>query len=207
MKVQSSVSVHSPKSMKHFLVLLTSVFVTVPAAAQYKCKLPGGGTTYQQTPCPFDGAQEKIRVFASPSEGAASATQPNYKAQLAELDRTRLIREAIAARRPMITMTREELDSAMGPPDKINAAQYGAVTQDQMTYFRGGRTFLVYAENGVVTAIQDNDGAPSAARRPSCPTPKDIRDIEIEKSKIANRENEALQADLSQRIRDAKACR
>ena len=109
----------------------------------------------------------------------------------------------------MVGMTRRELDQAMGTSDKINAAQYGASYQDQLIYNRDGRTLYVYTKDGVVSSIQNTDSAPvvAAPLQKPCPSPSEIRDIEIEISKIMNRDNHELQTLLHKRLLDARTCR
>ena len=64
--------------------------------------------------------------------------------------------------------------------------------------------------NGVVVAFDDVEAAPAskrAAANKPCPSASEIRDIEIEISKLANRDNKPLQLELNKRLLDAKACR
>ena len=107
----------------------------------------------------------------------------------------------------MVGMTAEELNLALGKPDKTNAAQYGVDSRNQLIYYRNGRTLYVYADNGVVSAIQDTEGPATPSRQTRCPSAKEIREIELEKSKIANRDDARLQSELTTRLLDAKACR
>ncbi|WIT12245.1 hypothetical protein PFX98_01180 [Paucibacter sediminis] len=108
----------------------------------------------------------------------------------------------------MVSMTRAELEGALGLPDRVNAAQYGAQQQDQLIYYRNGRTLYVYTKNGIVTAIQDTEGGgpayqPAAKR---CASSREIRDIEIRMSEIANRGNDRLQAELQKQLHTGKTC-
>lgn len=193
--------------MIHFLSAILLIILAFPATAQNKCKQSDGTTVYQQAACANSTKQESLRVFAAPPEEVASSARPNFRAQINELDRKQAIRDAIAAGRPMVTMTREELQLAMGSPDKLNAAQYGSRTHDQLIYYRNGRTLFVYTENGVVSSIQNTEGTATATRQRQCPTATQIRDIEIEQSKLANRDDAELQSNLAARLLDAKSCR
>lgn len=119
-----------------------------------------------------------------------------------------MVREAIATGRPMVSMTRAELEGALGLPDRVNAAQYGAQQQDQLIYHRNGRTLYIYTKNGIVTAIQDTEGGgqayqPAAKR---CASSRELRDIEIRMSEIANRGNDRLQAELQKQLHTGKTC-
>lgn len=106
----------------------------------------------------------------------------------------------------MVSMTRAELDDAMGNPDKVNSGQYGASAQDQLVYYRRGRTLYVYTRDGVVTSIQNTEGAPAARPRGTCGSPEDIRRIELRMSAYMNRDNQALQTELQKQLREAKTC-
>lgn len=182
------------------------VFAVAPAqAAVYRCQQPDGHFVYQDTPC-ATGTQKTIdtSVSRAPSP-AVSSPVPDYKPQLAELERRGLVRDAIASGMPMVSMTRAELDQAMGNPDKINTSQYGSSLQDQLIYYRHGRTLYVYTRDGVVTSIQDTQGTISSQRRKPCPSDS-VWNIEIEINKTMNRDNRELQTELHKQLLEAKAC-
>lgn len=180
--------------------------VALPAHAQvFRCKQPDGRIAYQDTPC-ATGEQKKVASPASGSAPSGDAPPPiDYKQQLNELDRRSKIREAIANGTPMVSMTRAELDSAMGRPDSVNTGQYGTSSQDQLVYRRGSRTLYVYVKDGVVTSIQNNQNV-QAARKP-CPTESEIKRIELDMSTLQNRDNQQLQTELRKQLAEAKACK
>lgn len=196
------------------LVLCAGVLAALPAAAQFKCRQPDGSTAYQQTPCA--GAQSDARMTASPAVSAAPgpgatdaegrAAQLKLKKELADAEHRQKVRYAIETRQPMVGMTRQELDLAMGAPKNVNASQYGSSLKDQIIYERDGRTLYVYTENGIVTAIQ-NRQAIGGAEKKTCPTAAEIRDLEIEASKFANRGDEKKQSDIARKLDKARACR
>ena len=201
----------TPNLLSHCIMLrVPLVFVlaigSTCAFAQYKCQQGDGTITYQQTACATDEAQERVKLYVPGSDTDPSTSAPDFKTQIDELDRRRLVRDAIESGRPMVSMTRQELEQAMGYPDAVSAAQYGPNAQDRLVYYRDGHTIYVYIDNGVVSAIQNTVGVPSAQRKATCPTPAEIRDIEIEISKIENRNNARLQAALSRRLSKAKSC-
>lgn len=188
------------------LLLLASL--SLPAAAQYRCRAADGSISFQQNPCPEGAGQQKldVRVNAPAAPGAA----PDYNGSLSELERQRKIREAISAGRPMVSMTRAELDVAMGAPQRSSSGQAGPDQNDQLLYLRNGRSIYVSLRNGVVVAFDDVDpplGSRAAQSAKPCPSAREIRDIEIEISKLANRDNKPLQLELNKRLLDAKACR
>lgn len=104
-------------------------------------------------------------------------------------------------------MTVKDLLEAMGQPDKANLAQYGSNTHDQLIYYRGDRTWYVYVRNGVVSSIQNQAGGridlPEVAQHAKCPTPEQLKQLEFDASRISNRDNHAVQAELAR----ARVCR
>ena len=176
--------------------------------AQYKCKNANGAVTFQQIPCEVGTQQERIRLYeATPSQANVTAAA-DYKIKASILERQRLIDLAISNGQPMVSMTRQELDRAMGGPNKVNAAQYGASLQDQIIYYRNGRTIYVYTKDGIVTSIQNTAGVAlvsSSAR--VCASESEIKDIEFEINKLMNRDNQQLQTMLHKKLIEAKACR
>lgn len=179
-----------------------------PAFAQvYRCKQPDGRIAYQDTPC-ATGEQKKVASPASGSDPVQSAEAPppaDFKQKLNELDRRRNVREAIAAGTPMASMTRAELDAAMGRPDSVSSNQYGSSFQEQLVFNRGGRSYSVLVKDGVVTSVQNYEN--QQPPRKACPTEYDIKRIELDMSTLQNRENQPLQAQLRRQLADAKACK
>lgn len=204
-----------PFSRTARLLALLLTAASLPALAQFKCRQADGATAYQQTPCSGSQTEQRagspapapVAAPAAPADASGQAAAARVKVLAAEADRKMRIRAAIESRQPLVGMSRAELDLAMGNPDKINADQYGARSKNQLIYYRGDRTLLVYTTDGMVTAIQNRDGVPSSTRKTPCPTETEIRNIEVEMSKIANRGNERLQASLASKLEKARACR
>lgn len=200
--------------MRYAGLVLGMLLASPCVLAQYKCKSADGAVAFQQTPCASHEQQERLRKLA-PSQAPETAAESSLRSTEAQLNQLKLleserrlrIREAINMGRPMVGMTRVELDQSLGNPDRINAAQYGASLQDQLIYYRNGRTIYVYTKDGIVTSIQDHGGVIGEKVQKPCPSSREIRDIEIDISKISNRDNQRLQADLHKRLHDAKACR
>lgn len=181
---------------------------SLPAAAQYRCRAPDGAVSIQQNPCPEGHAAQKLDLRVG--QPAVAAPPADYSSQLSELERQRKVREAITSGRPMVSMTRAELDAALGPPLRSSSGQVGPDQTDQLYYQRGGRSVYVSLRNGTVVAFDEVDPGPasrSAAAAKPCPSAREIRDIEIEINKLANRDNKPLQLELNKRLLDAKACR
>lgn len=194
--------------MRHAIALLGLLALSLPAAAQYRCRAADGSLSFQQSPCPQGSSQQKLELRADAPATPGAAT--DYKSQLNELERQRKIREAISAGRPMVSMTRTELDLAMGSPQRSSSGQVGADLTEQLLYQRGGRNIHVSLSNGIVVAFDDVEPAPGSRAAPAakpCASAREIRDIEIEINKLANRDNQPLQLELNKRLLDAKACR
>ena len=186
--------------MQKLTCLMLLITVTAPALAQYKCLGPGGETSFQQTPCPAGQAGQKLRITVSPS---------------IEDGRPQRIKQAIAERRVVLGLSRQELNRVMrGPPDTVNSSIHSSGRHDQLIYRQDGRTLYVYTENDVVTSVQDTEGArvrvPVQTYSPpvrQCPSDAEIRNIEMDRSKIQNRDNDRLQAELARQLGEAQACR
>ena len=54
-------------------------------------------------------------------------------------------------------MSRDELISVEGPPDKINTTTTGDTVSEQFIYDRAIYIFYVYVDNGKVTAWQEQE--------------------------------------------------
>ncbi|MDM4768057.1 DUF4124 domain-containing protein [Pelomonas sp. SE-A7] len=190
------------------LTLLALAAASLPALAQYQCRLADGSLSYQQQACPSGAAQQKLEL--RDQRPGAPASAPDYAGQLRELEQRRLIREAISAGRPLVGMTRAELDAALGSPLRSSQGQIGADQTEQLSYQRPGRSLHVSLRNGLVVAFDDVDRGPRSNGQQlakACASPREIRDIEIEINKLANRDNKPLQLELNKRLLDAKACR
>lgn len=177
--------------------------------AQFKCVGPNGAVSFQQAPCAQKERQQALDFKALPPTSAGPSPESIAKANAAknaDLDKRLAIRAAIEERRPMVGMTIDELGQAMGTPTVENRAQYGTEMQDQLIWYRNGRTIYVYTKNGLVTSIQDVAGAPTQKKQGTCLNSRQIRDLEIEASTFYAKNNAALQLDLSRRIADAKTC-
>ena len=170
------------------------------ARAINKCVDTTGAVHYTDGLCPAGSAGKEVVVVPNTVAGQAG-------------DRPVQIRAAIAARRPVVGMTQAELQRAMGNPDKVNAAQYGSELKDQLIYYTDSRTIYVYVTNGIVTAIQNTEGGrpqatastyPTPSR--ACPSPRDIRNIEFELSKLENRDRPQVLAELHRQLGEARRC-
>jgi hypothetical protein len=185
--------------------------VIAPAHAQYKCTGADGAISFQQAPCASNHQQSQIQLRdrGSPGDSATGQATVDWKLKAAELDWQRTVREAIASGRVVVGMSRDQLYQAIGAPAKINAGQYGARSKDQLIYYRNNRTLYVYVDDGFVSAIQDTSGGPAIAeqQRKPCLLPSAIRNLEMEMSKLQNRDNHQLQVELQRLINDGRNCR
>jgi hypothetical protein len=185
-------------SGRHVL-LFALLLAPVAAFAQFKCVQPDGKVAFQQMPCEGGATSEKLGVRSGAALPPPAGAEPRNGHWA-----------AIARGVPEVGMTRGELDSALGRPDKVATGQNGADSDELLTYHKPDKKYDVSLRNGVVTSVyaQDPDKAQAAAaqapvRKRTCLTPAQIRDLEFEASKIANRNNYALRAQIA----DQKACR
>lgn len=188
-----------------YTTFLSIALLCMPAAAEvFKCTV-NGKVVYADSPC---GNQAKsIKMDDAPalptaSQSAAAAAQ---KFDASKVDQRLAIRAAIASSEPLVGMTREELDMAMGKADRVNSSDYGRGQEDQIIYYRPKRTFYVYIKARIVTTIQSTEGVTSA-RKDACPGYYEIRDMEVTASRISMRDTDAGRK-LEERIAQARACK
>lgn len=167
-----------------------------------KCTTSNGAVVYQDTPCASSAAAATVHVAPNVVD-AEAGNRPDH------------IRAGIAQHRPVVGMTLAELHRAIGLPAKVNTGDYGRSTHDQLIYYTASRTVYVYVTDGVVSAVQDTEGglrrpAPVVRQRQperQCPSANDIRNIEVELSKLENRGRPQVLAELQRQLGDARACR
>lgn len=122
------------------------------------------------------------------------------------------IRKALAEGKVAIGMTRAEVGRVFGEPTRVNTSLYPSGRHDQLIFERQSSTIYVYTQNDIVTAIQSSEKAampplpPTATQARPCPSQREIWDLEVERSKLDNRYNDRLQAELAKQIRDARNC-
>lgn len=162
--------------------LCAALFVALsgPAWAVNKCTIDGK-TVYQDTPCPGAGTSMNLPKSAPPTAEDTAKAQHD----LSKLKHDNAIAEGIRTNKPVIGMTRSQLDQAMGPPNAVNAGNYGGTLKDQLVYYKPNATWYVYTTNGVVESIQASAAMPQAGpsqtgdRLARCPTSLEIRNVEI----------------------------
>ena len=143
------------------------------ASAQvYKCPGPGGQTVFQQSPCA--GGKE---LNVKPVQEVGGTYLGGQTAQgAADVDRRLAILGAAERGEPAVGMTVDQLERAMGAPQKVNVANYGGGPEEQRIYRRDGRTYYVYTRGGQVSGIQNQEtGRP----KPACPSARELRDAEL----------------------------
>ncbi len=178
--------------------------VAMPAFAQvFRCKQPDGRIAYQDTPC-ASGEQKKLAKPVGVPEPAADAPPQRSYVPYTQFDRKRSIQKAIANGTPETTMTRAELDAAMGRPDSEEFGPYDGTWYDILVYEVPDRTYIVFLQNGVVVAVQESR-EPVPAK--PCPTEFEKKRLEQEMNAPQNRGNKEYQKDLRKRLADAKSCK
>lgn len=150
-----------------------------PALAVNKCVSADGRTVFQDAPCSAGrGEKVNIRPAMGSSAGGARPANEKLQAEIEAINRRAEIRAAIERREPMVGMTREELQQALGSPHRANLADYNGVPHDQLIYERGGRTLYVYVNGNVVRSIQNTESFNARQRPSNCPTPLEFRNLE-----------------------------
>lgn len=174
--------------------MLLLLGIPLTCAAQFKCVHADGKVSFQQMPCAEGSKSNNLDI--RPGSGSITGTTEAQKRNWA----------AIARGMPEVGMTLKDLEAAMGQPSKANLAQYGPNTHDQLIYYRSSRTIYVYLRNGVVTSVQNQAGGEIKVGEPyrePCPTPVQIKELEFEASRIANRDNQEMHTALAK----ARVCR
>lgn len=189
--------------MKRCLLICCMLVSTSSMAQVYKCSVDGK-TIYADAPCASNSKTLDIAPTTGPAASAPDAASAELDLKRRDVDRRLKIRAAIAAGEPMVSMSHEELLSAMGRPDRVNTGDYVGGTHDQLIYERSDRVYHVYVSNGVVTSFQTSER--NRRRRAPCPSTSDIWNMEVEASKIGVRDT-PYGHDLKKKIQDAKDCR
>ena len=164
-------------------VLWTTGFALLcsQAWAINKCTGIDGQTTFQDTPCAGKG--EAINIRPASGQNINAAALPNWKQKAAEVDKRIAIRAAVERREAVIGMNGEELQQAMGLPNRINTGEYKTGSTQQRIYDWSGTTWYVYTDGQLVTAVQTAIGSASAPAV-SCPSGLEIRNAETSASSI-----------------------
>ncbi len=190
------------------IALCAALFVALsdPTWAVNKCTIDGK-TVYQDAPCPGAGAAMNLPKSAPlTAEQTAKAQQDINK-----LKHDNAIAEGIRTNKPVIGMTRSQLDQAMGLPNAVNAGNYGGTLKDQLVYYKPNGTWYVYTTNGTVESIQASAPMPQSAGQSSgqtlsrCPTTLEIRNVEITADNL-NTTAQDRRAILK-RVADMRACK
>jgi len=157
--------------------LLALALTCAPAWAINKCTGADGKVVFQDLPCAGQG--EVIEV--KPASGAADPLAArDAQTRLMKMQRDNRVAEAINTHEPLVGMTVDELQRAMGPATKVNADNYNGVRREQVIYERPSATWYVYTRDGRVDSIQHRPGPPIGARTRGperrCPTQHEIKD-------------------------------
>ena len=137
---------------------LFAAFLALPlaAAAQYRCAGADGRTTFQQAACPaaMNGERIALRDRAPADPGRAQSGPSFEQRELAAIERRMEIQRGINGGIPVVGMTADQLNRALGGPSAINVTQGEGATRPQFVYYRGSATWYVYLRDGVVSTVQ-----------------------------------------------------
>lgn len=186
------------------IILIALCAINTPAMAQFKCDV-GGKSTYQDMPCASKGESIKLTPGSGHADASTVDAVAKNKKMVADTNWRGKVNEAIATGKPLVGMTRAELDQAMGAPTKVNAANYAGVLKDQIIYRQPSQTWYVYTVQGLVESIQNTPESNGAvASKAPCLSPFAIRDMETSASSI--RLGDAERAERLKQIAEAKKC-
>ena len=191
-------------SVKKILCVHLLLSLCVPAWAVNKCTGADGKMVYQDAPCAGQG--ETLNLMHA-NAGENRAASGSAQAQVDKLKRDNEMAEAIRTRKPLVGMTVAQLQEAMGPATKVNAANYQGVQQDQIIYERPNETWYVYTRQGVVQSVQNQPGAPlgvSPRAQIACPSQHEIHNAKVSAS--SNMLGDAERAERLKSIRLMEAC-
>lgn len=187
--------------MKRILCIAV-LAAALPAGAQtiYKCPSAAGSTVLQQMPC-TGGQLLDVRPSRAPAPAPQAAPQPQAGMQSGAANtamerieaerRINAVTAGMSAGYPVVGMTASQLNLAMGRPARVNSDDYGSVQKEQRVYERGNITYLVYVENGAVTAVQRRQGATSVRRVAQC-NEQEIRNLEARATSISLSDSERI---------------
>jgi hypothetical protein len=175
----------------------------LPAWAVNKCTGADGKVAFQDAPCM--GRGETLNIRSAPGKtGTAESPAPDWKAKAAESDKRSEIYAAIERREAVIGMTLEQLQQAMGLPNRLNTGDYQSGSKDQRIYDRNGRTWYVYTTGNLVTAVQTSATVRVAIKPTVCPGPLEIRNAETSASSITL--PEGVRVEMLRQVREMKNC-
>lgn len=161
--------------MRLTLALALATLAGAASAQVYKCPGPGGQTVFQQSPC-AGGKELNVKPV---QEVGGTYLGGQTAAGTADVDRRLAILGAAERGEPAVGMTVDQLERAMGWPQKVNVANYGGGPEEQRIYRRDGRTYYVYTRDGVVSGIQNQE---TSRPKPACPSARELRDAETDAS-------------------------
>ncbi len=180
------------------------------AVAQYQCTDAAGRIVYQQAPCAA-GLQQRILAPANPPQtvpltvpSTPSLTPSGSGSPRAGLRSVGPLPTVGDVGPVSVGMTQSQVLAVLGPPERSRTVQDGASVYSHWGYQRERSRLVVVMERGVVRAVQADEGAPAPR---ACASAAEIREIEIDISKIQNRDNPLVQEALQRRLSDARACR
>ena len=151
------------------------------------------------------GKGETLDIRSAPGKtGLAASPASDWKAKAAELDKRSEIQSAVERREAVIGMTLEQLQQAMGLPDRLNTGDYQSGSRDQRIYDRNGRTWYVYTAGNLVTAVQTSATVGAAIKLVVCPSPLEIRNVEASASSITL--SEGTRVEMLRQVREMKNC-
>lgn len=177
--------------LKNLVFTGALLLVCMQALANNKCTGVDGKTVFQDTPCV--GKSEVIGNRSPIGQSANSSALPvDWKAKAAASEKRMAISAAVERREAVVGMSYEQLQLALGLPNRINTGEYQTGSTQQRIYERGLLTWYVYTDGQSVTAVQTSASVGASAQSAPCPSNLEIRNEETSASSITVSEAERV---------------
>lgn len=189
------------------LALYGLCVLAVPAWAINKCTGPDGKVVFQDLPCAGRGEAIDVRPSRGAADAGGGADASDALQQLQQMRRQNDLMQAIREHRPLVGMTVDQVQQAIGNPVQVNNDTSSGALRQQAIYEFDDVTWYVYTRDGVVDYIQER--APTIARQARsskrCATRQEIDQLKTSASSIALSVEERVE--MQKRIRDMENCR
>lgn len=167
------------------------LLICMQALANNKCTGVDGKVVFQDAPCM---GKSEVLGNRSPVGQSANGSAPpvDWKAKALESEKRLAISAAVERREAVIGMNYEQLQLALGLPNRINTGEYQTGSTQQRIYERGTLTWYVYTDGRSVTAVQTSTSPGATAQSAACPSNLEIRNEETSASSITVSETERV---------------
>lgn len=186
--------------------LALAVLACGPALAANKC-IVDGKTVYQDAPCANGGSTVNTTANGSVQQERRRMTREALREdEIRDRRGPKIDHQAItlgmATGKPVVGMTKSQLDIAMGPPVEAVTSDNEYGSADRFKYQRNGSTYYVGMRDNVVVSVRGASG--SARERKRCLSSLEIRNLQTEANSPSIPASRRYE--LESEIRRAKDC-